>query len=301
MRVLVTGAQGQLARSLVERPAARPEFEIIALGRPQLDLEIAGSGEEAIGAIRPEVVINAAAYTGVDQAEDEPERAHRINTEAAGEIAAAAARCGAPVIQISTDYVFDGRGEGGYTEDSVPSPLGVYGRTKLAGEVQVRDANPNHVIVRTAWVYSPFGHNFVKTMMSAAESRDTLNVVDDQQGSPSSALDLADGLFRVLYAWGEERQTGLGEVYHLAGTGATSWCGFARGIMAECRKRGLAAAEVRPIATVDWPTKAVRPANSVMSSAKFTRDFAFSMPRWEDSLSDVVGRLAVQVGKGAGL
>ena len=301
MRVLVTGAQGQLARSIVERGAARLEFEIIALGRPQLDLELAGSGEAAVAAVRPDVVINAAAYTAVDQAEDEPERAYRINAEAAGEIAAAAARCGARVIQISTDYVFDGRADGAYAEDAVPNPLGVYGRTKLAGEEGVRAANPNHVILRTAWVYSPFGRNFVKTMMSAAESRDTLDVVDDQVGSPSSALDLADGLFRILETWGEERETGLGEVYHLAGTGATSWCGFARAIMAECNKQGLPAAEVYPIATADWPTKAARPANSVMSSAQFTRDFAFSMPRWEDSLSDVVGRLAVQVGKGASL
>jgi dTDP-4-dehydrorhamnose reductase len=145
-------------------------------------------------------------------------------------------------------------------------------------------------------VYSPFGRNFVRSMMDAAESRDTLNVVDDQRGSPSSALDLADGLFRILDVWGQGRETGLAEAYHVAGTGATSWCGFARAIMAECRKRGLPAAEVRPIATADWPTEAVRPANSVMSSAKFERDFGFSMPRWEDSLSRVVDRVAFDEG-----
>jgi dTDP-4-dehydrorhamnose reductase len=295
MRVLVTGAQGQLARSIVERAAAHPQSEIIALGRPQLDLEVAGSGEQAIGAVRPDVVINAAAYTAVDQAEDEPERAQRINAEAAREVAAAAATIGARVIQISTDYVFDGRADGAYAEDAAPNPLGVYGRTKLAGEEEVRAANPEHFILRTAWVYSPFGRNFVKTMMDAAQSRETLGVVDDQRGSPSSALDLADGLFRILEIWGQGSEAGLGETYHLAGTGSASWCGFARAIMAECRKRGLPAAEIRPIATADWPTKAVRPANSVMSSARFERDFGFSMPRWEESLSKVIERLTGDV------
>jgi dTDP-4-dehydrorhamnose reductase len=296
MRVLVTGAQGQLVRSIVERAAVHPQSEIIALGRPQLDLEIAGNGEQAIAAVRPDVVINAAAYTAVDQAEDEPERARRINAEAAAEVAAAAARVGARVIQISTDYVFDGRADGPYAEDTAPNPLGVYGRTKLAGEEEVRTANSKHVIVRTAWVYSPFGRNFVKTMMDAAESHETLNVVDDQRGSPSSALDLADGLFRILDVWGRGSELGLAETYHLAGTGSTTWCGFARAIMAECRKRGLPAAEVRPIATADWPTKAVRPANSVMSSSKFERDFGFSMPRWEESLRKVVDCVALQKG-----
>jgi dTDP-4-dehydrorhamnose reductase len=292
MRVLVTGADGQLTRSLVERSAAHPEIEIIAVGRPQLDLEIPESGARTIADVRPDAVINAAAYTAVDQAEDDPERAHRINAEAAGEIAAAAERIGARMVQISTDYVFDGRVAGPYAEDAQPNPLGAYGRSKLAGEEAVRAANREHLILRTAWVYSPFGNNFVKTMMSAATTRDTLTVVDDQRGSPSSALDLADGLLRILEVWRERETTGLGGTYHLAGTGSTTWCGFARAIMAECRKRGLPAAEVRPIATRDWPTRAARPANSVMSSAKFSRDFGFAMPRWEESLAAVVERLA---------
>jgi dTDP-4-dehydrorhamnose reductase len=292
MKVLVTGAEGQLARSLVERGAVHPEIEIIALGRPRLDLETPRSGAPAIADVRPDVVINAAAYTAVDQAEDEPDRAHRINAEAAGEIAAAAGRVGARLVQISTDYVFDGRATGTYAEDATPNPLGVYGRTKLAGEEAVRTAISDHLIVRTAWVYSPFGQNFVKTMMRAAETRDTLNVVDDQHGSPSSALDLADGLCSILAAWRGGGRTGLGETYHLVGTGSTTWCGLARAIMAECRKRGLPAADVQPIATADWPTKAIRPANSVMSTTKFSRDFGFSMPPWEESLAAVIARLA---------
>jgi dTDP-4-dehydrorhamnose reductase len=294
MKVLVTGTTGQIARSLVERGAAHPQIELIALGRPHLDLEIAGKAAQAIADVRPDVVINAAAYTAVDQSEVESDRANRINAEGAGEVAAAAEAIGARVIQISTDYVFDGRADRPYTEDQKPNPLGAYGRTKLAGEEAVRSANPDHVIVRTAWVYSPFGHNFVKTMIRAAETRDVLNVVDDQQGSPSSALDLAEGLFRILETWNARRADGLGETYHLAGTGSTTWYGFAQAIMAECRKHGLPAAEVRPIATAGWPTPAMRPANSIMSSAKFARDFGLTLPPWEESLSVVVARLVTE-------
>jgi dTDP-4-dehydrorhamnose reductase len=292
MKLLVTGRHGQLARSLVERAPFHPDVEIIALGRPELDLETPGSAERAIETVRPDAVINAAAYTAVDQAEDEPERARRINAEGAAEVAAGAARIGAAIIQISTDYVFDGRADEPYDERAAPNPLGVYGRTKLAGEELVRAANPNHLIVRTAWVYSPFGRNFMKTMMHLAESRETLSVVDDQRGCPTSALDLTAGLLRVVDGWSRGEATGIGETYHLAGTGETSWCGFARAIMAECRERGLPAAAVQAIATADWPTKAARPANSVLDSTKFEREFGFAMPQWEDSLGDVVARLA---------
>jgi dTDP-4-dehydrorhamnose reductase len=291
MRILVTGREGQLARSLIERSSARQGVELVAIGRPELDLEQPGSAARAIQAIGPDVVINAAAYTAVDQAEDEPKLAMRINADAAGEVAEAAARIDAPVIQVSTDYVFDGRGREPYAEDAATAPLGVYGRTKLAGEEQARAANPRHVIVRTAWVYSPFGRNFVKTMMAAAHSRDVLTVVDDQCGNPSSALDLADGLLDMMRRWRDEGDLGLGETYHLAGTGATSWCGFARAIMADCERIGLPAARVEPIATADWPTKAPRPPNSRLSSEKFARDFGFAMPAWTNSVSEVIERL----------
>src|SRR5438309_7192850 len=162
MKVLVTGTEGQLARSLLERAGLQSAIDLVAIGRPMLDMGVAGSAAAAIAKASPDVVINAAAYTAVDQAEDEPERAFRINGDAAGEVAEAAARVGAAVIQLSTDYVFDGRGEGPYREDAPLNPLGVYGRSKLAGEEQVRAANPRQAIIRTAWVYSPFGRNFVK-------------------------------------------------------------------------------------------------------------------------------------------
>ncbi|HEX8534431.1 MAG TPA: dTDP-4-dehydrorhamnose reductase [Allosphingosinicella sp.] len=291
MKVLVTGRAGQLVRSLVERSAGVPELEIAALGRPELDLEVPGSAAAAVRRAAPDVVINAAAYTAVDLAEDEPERAMRINGDAAGEIAAAARGVGAAIVQISTDYVFDGRRPTPYREDASTAPLGAYGRSKLAGEEQVRRSNPDHLILRTAWVYSPFGQNFVKTMMRVAQSRGEITVVADQQGNPTSALDLADALLAVLERCRHGERTGLGSAYHLAGTGSTSWFGFAEAIFQECRALGFPAAEVRPIRTSDWPTKAVRPTNSRLDSSRFAADFAFAMPHWRQSLGEVVRRL----------
>ena len=294
MKILLTGVEGQLARSLVERSAIRQGIDLVAIGRPQLDLAVPGSAAAAIESVRPQIVITAAAYTAVDNAEDEPDLAFRVNGEAAGEVAAAAASVDATIVQVSTDYVFDGRRDRPYNESEPTSPLGVYGRSKLAGEEQVRAANPRHAIVRTAWVYSPFGSNFVKTMMSAARTRDVLTVVDDQVGSPTSALDLAEGLLSMASEWIHDPDRGLGAVYNLAGSGSTSWCGFASFIMAECRTHSLPSAEVRPIATSDWPTKTARPANSVLDSSKFTRVFGFRMPDWQQSVSAVVERLAAQ-------
>ena len=291
MKILVIGSQGQVARSLAELARGKPGIELIAIGRPDLDLEVPGSAAGAIAAVVPDVVINAAAYTAVDLAEDEPERAFRINAEAAGEIAAATAGK-ARLIHVSTDYVFDGRAEDPYSEDAPTNPLNVYGRSKLAGEINVRSANPEHLIVRTSWVYSPFGRNFVATMMAAAERNERLNVVDDQRGCPTSATDLADGLMRVIDAWSGGGQVGLGKTYHLAGTGATSWCGFARATMDERGERGLKAAAVDPIRSSDWPTRAERPRNSVLDSSSFSGDFCYVMPHWRSSLAAVVGKLA---------
>ena len=294
MKVLVTGREGQLARSLIERSARHPGIAMVALGRPELDLEAPGSAAAAVRAAAPDVVINAAAYTAVDLAEDEPERAMRINGDAAGEVASAAREVGAAIVQISTDYVFQGSGDGAYREDAATAPLGAYGRSKLEGEEQVSKKNPDHVIVRTAWVYSPFGQNFVKTMMRVAETRDLVTVVEDQRGNPTSALDLADALLAMLERWRQGERTGLGSVYHLAGSGRASWFGLAEAIFEECRSLGLPAADVRPIRTADWPTKAVRPANSTLDSSRFTSDFGFHMPEWRRSAAEVVRRLGAQ-------
>jgi dTDP-4-dehydrorhamnose reductase len=291
MKVLVTGSSGQLARSMVERAAAQGGVEIVALGRPVLDLETPGSATRAIADIGPDIVINAAAFTAVDHAEDEAERAFRVNAAGAGEVAAAAREAGARIIQISTDYVFDGSGTGAYREDAPPRPLGVYGRSKLEGEEQVRAANPDHLILRTAWVYSPFGRNFVKTMLSLAAGPGPVKVVGDQHGNPSSALDLADGLLAVLERWSAD-PVGLGGTYHLAGTGTASWFDFARFIFETRARSGGAVPTLLPIRTRDWPTRALRPAYSVLDSGRFARDFGFVMPHWQPSAALVVQRLA---------
>ena len=295
MKVLVTGREGQLVRSLVER-GRDSGFTILPVGRPALDLEDSASVEAAIRDARPDIVINAAAYTAVDAAEDEPERAFRINAEAAGEVAAAARLVRAPIIQISTDYVFDGSGDRPYREGDETNPIGVYGRSKLVGEQRVRDENPDHLIVRTAWVYSPFGKNFLRTMMALAESRDTIRVVADQRGNPSSALDIADGLLACLRGWRDDGGRALGRTYHLAGSGAASWFEFAEQIFTECGRRGLASCRAEPIATTDWPTRAARPANSMLDSSAFASDFGFVMPDWKASTAAVIERLAARGG-----
>jgi dTDP-4-dehydrorhamnose reductase len=292
VKLLVAGARGQVARSLVERAALLPGLDVIAVGRPTLDLEAPGSAIRVVAEIAPDIVINAAAYTAVDQAEAEPDRAFRINSDAAGELAAAAADSGAAIVHLSTDYVFGGFAEASYDEQAAPEPLNVYGHSKLAGEAQVRAANPRHAIVRSAWIYSPFGRNFVSSMMTAAANRPMLTVVDDQRGSPTSALDLADGLLRVAARWAEGGEEGMGSTYHLAGPEVMSWCGFATAIMDECRARGLPAAEVEPIASADWPAKATRPRNSALNSCSFARDFGYSMPPWRQSLAATIERIS---------
>jgi dTDP-4-dehydrorhamnose reductase len=292
VKILVTGSQGQLVRSLAERCEERPGIELIVAGRPELDLERPGSAGAIIAAAAPDVVINAAAFTAVDQAEDEPDRAMRINAGAAGEVAAAAKAAGAAVIQISTDYVFDGRADKPYAEDAPVNPLGAYGRSKREGELRVRAENPRHLILRTAWVYSVFGSNFVRTMLRVGAIRDKVTVVDDQLGNPSSALDLADGLLTILDHWRQRRTTGIGETYHLAGSGEASWFEFACAIFAECRRLGLPSPEVQPIASKDWPTRAERPANSRLECRKLAADFDFAMPDWRKSVPSVIRRLA---------
>ncbi len=292
MRVLVTGRDGQLARSLAERGAAFPGLFVETAGRPGLDLERPESIGAAIAASAPDVVINAAAYTAVDQAEDEPERAFRINGAAAGEVAASARRAGARVVQVSTDYVFDGTGEDAYAETAPTRPLGAYGRSKLEGERQVAEANPDHVVLRTAWVYSAHGRNFVKTMLGAAARRDELEVVADQCGNPTASDDLADGILAMVAAWRDSPRLGLGGTYHLAGTGEASWFDFAGHIMAEAQRLGLPYAQVRPIRTEDWPTRAPRPKNSALDCRRFEADFGFRAPHWSQSSRAVIERLA---------
>lgn len=291
MKILVTGREGQVVRSLLEKASHRPDLDVITLGRPELDLTKPETVHSAIEAMKPDLVVSAAAYTAVDLAEDEQELAFAVNATGAEAVAEAAKTCGVPVIHLSTDYVFAGDADEPYVETDATGPRSVYGRSKLEGERLVARANPQHIILRTAWVYSPFGRNFVKTMLKLAETRDALSVVSDQWGNPTSALDIADAIIRVADHLAAAPDFSAYGVYHLVGTGDTNWSGFARAIFGESARLGGPTATVTDIESADYPTKAARPANSRLSTAKFQRVFNWSAPHWQPSLRDVVTRL----------
>ncbi len=291
MKILVTGREGQVVRSLLEKAPQRPDLDVITLGRPELDLTKPETVHSAIEARKPDLVVSAAAYTAVDLAEDEQELAFAVNATGAEAVAEAAKTCGVPVIHLSTDYVFAGDADEPYVETDATGPRSVYGRSKLEGERLVARANPQHIILRTAWVYSPFGRNFVKTMLKLAETRDALSVVSDQWGNPTSALDIADAIIRVADHLAAAPDFSAYGVYHLVGTGDTNWSGFARAIFTESARLGGPTATVADITSAGYPTKAARPANSRLSTAKFQRVFNWSAPHWQSSLRDVVSRL----------
>ena len=285
MRILVTGRNGQLATALIEQAAKWPGNDVIAMGRPELDFEDLASIGPAIAGMRPDLVVNAAAYTAVDKAEQEAEKAFAVNRDGAAAAAAAAARLAVPFIHISTDYVYPGTKPEPYVESDATGPLGVYARSKLEGEIAVRAAHPSALILRTSWVYSPFGANFVKTMLRIGKDRAEVSVVDDQIGNPTSALDLAEAILRIA--------PGLdaGGTYHLCGSGDVTWCGFAREIFVLSKARGGPAAEVKAITTADYPTPARRPANSRMSTDAFAARFGFRLRPWQEALAETVARL----------
>jgi dTDP-4-dehydrorhamnose reductase len=294
VRILVTGTQGQVARALAERAAAKG-VTVTCLGRPDLDLEDAVSIHRAITKAGGDVVVNAAAYTAVDQAEREPERAQAVNGAGAGHVAAAAAALGVPVIHLSTDYVYEGSLDRPYRETDPVGPVGAYGRSKLAGESAVAAANLDHVILRTAWVYSPFGRNFVKTMLHLAASRDEVSVVADQQGCPTYALDIADGVLAIsrnlVNAPGDANLRG---VFHMAGEGSTTWAAFAEHVMQVSAQRGGPHARVRAITTAEYPTPARRPANSRLDCRKLAQVHGVALPEWRASASLCVERLILE-------
>lgn len=295
--MLVIGTSGQLSTALAEGTEAHG-MRVQCLGFPELDLgaspeAITHQVAEAARAMQARVIVNAAAYTAVDKAEDEPAVAEAVNGAAPGAIARAAAMLTIPVIQISTDYVFDGTHDGWWQEDDATGPLGVYGRTKLNGERAVSGATPDHAILRTAWVYAPYGANFVRTMLRlAAEGRSELGVVGDQIGCPTSVLDIADAVFKVARNLVERPdQAELRGVFHLVGKGEASWAEFAEAIFTGARERGAPAALVKSITTADYPTRAQRPANSRLDSGKIARLHGVEMPAWKTSLNIVLDRL----------
>jgi len=286
MRILVTGRTGQLAASLAEIAASRPDVEMIFLGRPEFDMENTASIGEQIDVRRPDLVINAAAYTAVDKAEAETERAFAINRDGAAAAARAAKRLGVPFVHISTDYVFDGRNAQPYVEMDETGPLNVYGRSKLEGERAVLEAHPGALILRTSWVFSPFGSNFLKTMLRVGADRPVLRVVSDQVGNPTSALDLAAAILEISPRLRSEP----GGLYHLTGEGSTSWHGFAGFILQESAKCGGPAPTLEATASAEYKTAAVRPANSRLDWTAFASRFGVKLRPWTEAAAEVVAR-----------
>ncbi|MBB4236416.1 dTDP-4-dehydrorhamnose reductase [Rhizobium esperanzae] len=287
MRIAVTGKQGQLVQSLLRR-GAETGVEVSVVGRPEMDLADPESIAAAFSALHPDVIVSAAAYTAVDKAESEAELAFAVNAAGAGAVAEAAARIGAPVIHISTDYVFSGDKASAYSEEDATAPISVYGRSKLAGEKAVATANPNHVILRTAWVYSPFGSNFLKTMLRLSETRDHLRVVADQTGCPTSALDIADAILAIATRIIADPAPSLRGTFHLTGSGEASWADFAEEIFAELLKSGGRSVGIERIPTADYPTPAKRPANSRLNGDKLARTYGIRLPEWKQSMTVVM-------------
>jgi dTDP-4-dehydrorhamnose reductase len=297
VKILLLGANGQVGFELVR--ALAPLGELVCATRDgrlvnggtclHADLADAASLALALDAVRADVVVNAAAYTAVDRAEDEPELADRINHRALAEIGAWAARTQARIVHFSTDYVFDGEGTRPYREDDATAPLGVYGRSKLAGENALRDSSCDHLIFRTAWVYAARGSNFLRTMLRLARERDSVRVVNDQRGAPTTARLIADATAQALVRDVPARGT-----FHLCAAGEGTWFEFASAIFQRALTAGILARapETLPIATSDYPTKAQRPAYSVLDTTKLSTAFGINLPPWEVGLDAVIGELA---------
>jgi dTDP-4-dehydrorhamnose reductase len=259
-----------------------------------LDLADLDGLAQALDRIAPDVIINAAAYTAVDKAEDEPDAAQRINGDALTVMGAWARRHGARVVHYSTDYVFDGSARQPYREDDAPHPVSVYGRTKLAGEQALRDSGARYLVFRTAWVYAARGKNFLRTMLHLGAERDELRVVDDQVGAPTPARLIADATMQALAQWLGDATPARDGVYHLVASGQVSWCGFARAIFERAHAAGLLprVPQVAAITTADYPTRAMRPAYSVLGTARLRATFGVELPGWQAGLDGVVADLA---------
>lgn len=289
MRVVVTGLVGQIVSAMIER--APRDVELIALGRPQLDLAHREAVLATLRSARCDVIVNAAAYTAVDKAESEPDVAMRINGDGAGYVAEIAEELGAPLLHLSTDYVFDGSLDRPYREDDATGPTGAYGRSKLAGERKIAAFCANHAILRTAWVYSPFGSNFVKTMLRLGATRSEIGVVADQIGNPTCAIDAADAIFAIARRMRIDASPNLRGIFNMTGAGEASWADFAECIFTAAIAHGRAPVAVKRITTADYPTPAKRPANSRLDNAKLAQAFGVALPDWRQSTKTCVARL----------
>ncbi|MGO4311286.1 dTDP-4-dehydrorhamnose reductase [Pseudomonas sp. KB_15] len=283
MKILINGRHGQVSHELQRRLGA--VGELIVLGRDQLDLAQPDQIRRQVQNVRPDLIINAAAHTAVDLAESEPQTAFAINAVAPGILAEEALALDIPLIHYSTDYVFDGMKAGPYNEDDTPNPLGVYGKSKLAGEQAIRDVQGKYLILRTSWVYSTHGRNFLLTMQRLLQEKPELRVVADQIGAPTWAGTIANSTLALIERWQTNEVANWG-TYHLTAQGETSWFGFAQAIGETLRQQGRPCADLLPIPSSDYPTPAARPLNSRLDCSRLQRDWGVSQPDWQTALRE---------------
>lgn len=292
LRILVFGRTGQVGVELLLR-AARAGHQVTALGRDSVDLAQPNRVPWAVTAAGPvDVVINGAAYTAVDRAESEPQQASTVNGESVAVLAEICARRGLPLVHLSTDYVFDGSKPSPYVEDDPTAPLNAYGRSKLLGETLLRERQPQHVILRTSWIYSAHGQNFVKTMLRLGAERDELKVVTDQLGAPTAACDIADVCLSVSESVVAQGASAPWGTYHYTGEGETSWCGFAQAIFDLAGSWAHTGARIVPIPTTEYPTPAKRPLNSRLDCSKIARTFGIRGRPWREALAGVLQEIS---------
>ena len=291
MKVLITGAQGQVGKELTQI-ANEKGFDVVAASRADLDITQAQSVENYITQCQPDIVINAAAFTAVDKAESEQDLAFAINRDGAKNIAGACKKQNIPLLHISTDYVFDGTKSESYSEDDTVSPLGVYGESKWQGEEAIRQGLSNYIILRVAWVFGAQGNNFVKTMLRLGHDRDELNVVADQFGGPSPAKNIAQTLIDLVEQYQKNNNLAWG-TYHYCGNQKTTWYDFAKEIFKQAFELKLLNKEVKvnPITTAEYPTAAKRPENSMLNCSKLRSTFGIEMPEWKKALKQVLMEL----------
>ena len=292
MRILAAGWHGQIARAFMQMAPARNDITAFAIGRPGLDICDPRSIERALGDIQPDVLINLAGYTDVDGAESEPELAFALNSTGARLLAEAAARRQVPIIHISTSYVFDGRKPSAYVETDVTEPLATYGKSRLAGELAVQAANPKHVILRTGWIFSPFGRCFVSNILQRVQLGLPLKAVNDQHGNPTYAPHLVDAILAVARQLtarpGEDKPWGI---YHAAGTGEADWYGVAQEVLAASERLAGLSVSLEPIPSAEYPTRTARPPNSKLDCSKLERTFGVKLPPWQTGVHECVERL----------
>ena len=287
LRILISGQHGQVSQAL--QTSLQDLGELIVLGRDRLDLSQPESIRDVVREIKPDLIINAAAHTAVDQAESEPELAFAINATSPGVLAEEAAALGIPFIHYSTDYVFDGSKEGQWNEDDTPNPLGVYGSSKLAGEQAIEKAGGQYLILRTSWVYSLTGRNFLLTMQRLLQEREKLTIVGDQIGAPTWAGTIAQSTRELVERW-RDGKPGAWGVYHLTAGGETSWFGFAQAIGQELIKAGKPCATLEPIPSSAYPTPAKRPLNSRLDCSRLQREWGVSQPGWHDAMLECLAQ-----------